>query len=151
MAIVTLGIDLAKNVFAMPQAAPCWFAPACPAASCWNWLPRCRPAWSAWRPAPGRTIGRAYSRPHGHTVRLMAPKFVSPYRMSGKRGKNDAADALAICEAVTRPNMRFVPSKSLEQQSQLLVHRARQGFVAQHVSDHNGPDIDARHFLVLGD
>lgn len=62
----------------------------------------------------------------GHTVRLMAPKFVIPYRLSGKRGKNDAADAAAICEAVTRPNMRFVPIKSVEQQGQLLVHRARQ-------------------------
>jgi transposase len=48
----------------------------------------------------------------GHTVRIMAPKFVAPYRMSGKRGKNDANDAAAICEAVTRPNMRFVPVKT---------------------------------------
>lgn len=64
---------------------------------------------------------------HGHTVRLMAPKFVSPYRLSGKRGKNDAADAAAICEAVQRPNMRFVPIKSQEQQSRLSVHRVRQG------------------------
>ena len=50
--------------------------------------------------------------------------------MSGKRGKNDAADAAAICEAVQRPNMRFVPVKTEEQQSRLMVHRARQGFVA---------------------
>ena len=57
----------------------------------------------------------------GHTVRLMALKFVVPYRMSGNRGKNDAADATAICEAVTRPNMRFVPVKSIEQQSRLFV------------------------------
>jgi transposase len=47
----------------------------------------------------------------------MAPKFVAPYRLSGKRGKNDAADAAAICEAVQRPNMRFVPVKSVEQQA----------------------------------
>jgi transposase len=67
---------------------------------------------------------------HGHTVRLMAPKLVAPYRMSGKQGKNDAADAQAICEAVQRPNMRFVPIKTEEQQSRLMVHRARQGFVA---------------------
>jgi transposase len=59
----------------------------------------------------------------------MAPKFVTPYRLSGKRGKNDAADAAAICEAVQRPNMRFVPVKSPEQQVQLMVHRARQGYV----------------------
>jgi transposase len=73
----------------------------------------------------------------GHTVRLMAPKFVVPYRLSGKRGKNDAADAAAICEAVTRPNMRFVPIKSIDQQCELLVHRARQGFVAQRTATLN--------------
>ena len=67
---------------------------------------------------------------HGHTVRLIAPKFVAPYRLSGKRGKNDAADAAAICEAVQRPNMRFVPVKNLEQQAQLSVvkqHTAKRG------------------------
>ena len=61
----------------------------------------------------------------------MAPKLVAPYRMSGKRGKNGAlqgADAAAICEAVQRPTMRFVPIKSEEQQSRLMVHRARQGY-----------------------
>jgi transposase len=62
-------------------------------------------------------------------VHLIAPKFVVPFRLSGKRGKNDAADAAAICEAVQRPNMRFVPAKSIAQQTQLMVHRARQGFV----------------------
>ena len=65
----------------------------------------------------------------GHTVRLIAPKLVTPYRMSGQRGKNDAADAAAICEAVSRPNMRFVPVKTEDQQSRLMVHRACQGFV----------------------
>jgi transposase len=59
----------------------------------------------------------------------MAPKFVTPYRMSGKRGKTDAADAAAICEAMQRSNMRFVPVKTVEQQSRLMVHRTRQGFV----------------------
>jgi len=67
----------------------------------------------------------------GHTVRLIAPKFVAPYRMSGKRGKNDAADAAAICEAVARPAMRFVPVKNIAQQSELFLHRARQGYVEQ--------------------
>jgi transposase len=77
----------------------------------------------------GRAPLGAAVRGHGHTVRLMAPKFVTPYRMSGKRGKNDAADAAAICEALQRPHMRFVPIKTEEQQSRLMVHRARQGFV----------------------
>jgi transposase len=67
----------------------------------------------------------------------MAPKFVVPYRLSGKRGKNDAADAAAICEAVSRPNMRFVPVKSIDQQCELLVHRARQGFIQQRTATLN--------------
>jgi transposase len=57
--------------------------------------------------------------------------------MSGKRGKNDAADAAAICEAVQRPNMRFVPVKTEEQQSRLMVHRARQGYVKERTATIN--------------
>jgi transposase len=64
----------------------------------------------------------------GHTVRLMAPVFVAPYR---KSGKNDGNDAEAICEAVSRPNMRFVPVKSAEQQALLALHRVRQGFIEE--------------------
>jgi transposase len=62
----------------------------------------------------------------GHMVRLIAPQLVKPYV---KTNKNDVADAEAICEAVARPNMRFVPVKSLEQQAVLSLHRVRQGFV----------------------
>src|SRR5918911_4257213 len=58
----------------------------------------------------------------GHTVRLMPPAYVKPYV---KRQKNDATDAEAICEAVTRPTMRFVPTKTCEQQSVLMLHRVR--------------------------
>lgn len=64
----------------------------------------------------------------GHEVRLMPPAYVKPYV---KRGKNDAADAEAICEAVTRPTMRFVPVKSQEQQAALSMHRARDLLVKQ--------------------
>ena len=63
---------------------------------------------------------------YGHTVKLMAPQFVRPYV---KTNKTDARDAEAICEAVTRPTMRFVPVKTPEQQALLALHRARQGFV----------------------
>lgn len=70
----------------------------------------------------------------GHTVRLMPPQFVKPYV---KTNKNDAADAEAICEAVTRPNMRFVPIKSVEQQAVLSLHRARQDFVAARTAQAN--------------
>jgi len=64
----------------------------------------------------------------GHTVRLMPPAYVKPYV---KRQKNDATDAEAICEAVTRPNMRFVPTKTPEQQSCLMLHRTRHLFIRQ--------------------
>src|SRR5579859_3661212 len=64
----------------------------------------------------------------GHTVRLMPPAYVKPYV---KRQKNDAADAEAICEAVTRTNMRFVATKTPEQQSGLMLHRTRHLFIRQ--------------------
>jgi transposase len=70
----------------------------------------------------------------GHTVRLMAPKFVAPYR---RGGKNDGNDAEAICEAVSRPGMRFVPVKSAEQQAVLSLHRVRQGFVEERTATLN--------------
>src|SRR5262249_46195598 len=64
----------------------------------------------------------------GHTLRLMPPAYVRPYV---KRQKNDAADAEAICEAVTRANMRFVETKTTEQQSCLTLHRTRHLFIRQ--------------------
>ncbi len=71
---------------------------------------------------------------YGHTVKLMAPQFVKPYV---KTNKNDAADAEAICEAVGRQNMRFVPIKNAEQQAVLSLHRARQGFVKARTAQAN--------------
>ncbi|MEA3103245.1 MAG: transposase [Caballeronia mineralivorans] len=70
----------------------------------------------------------------GHTVRLIAPQFVKSYV---KTNKNDAADAEAICEAVARPNMRFVQVKNVEQQSVLSLHRVRQGFVKARTAQAN--------------
>ena len=70
----------------------------------------------------------------GHTVKLMAPQFVKPYV---KTNKNDAADAEAICEAVARPNMRYVPIKNVEQQAVLALHRVRQGFVKARTAQAN--------------
>jgi transposase len=67
----------------------------------------------------------------GHTVRLMAPAYVKPYV---KRQKNDATDAEAICEAVSRANMRFVATKTAEQQSCLVLHRTRHLFIRQQTS-----------------
>lgn len=70
----------------------------------------------------------------GHTVRLMAPQFVKPYV---KSNKNDVADAQAICEAVARPNMRFVAIKNVGQQAVLALHRVRQGFVKARTAQAN--------------
>ena len=67
----------------------------------------------------------------GHTARLMPPAYVKPYV---KRQKNDATDAEAICEAVTRPSMRFVETKTAEQQSVLVLHRTRQLFMKRQTS-----------------
>jgi transposase len=137
MNITTIGIDLAKNVFqvhgvdARGQAVlkrqlrrdqmVSFFAnlPACVIG-----MEACASAHHWARKLQGL----------GHTVRLMAPQFVKPYV---KTNKNDIADAEAICEAVSRPNMRFVPVKSVEQQSVLSLHRVRQGFVKARTAQAN--------------
>jgi transposase len=141
MAIVTLGIDLAKNVFAVhgvdATGRAALVRPSVARGKLLELIASLPPCLIGMEACSGAHHWARLFAVHGHTVRLMAPKFVVPYRLSGKRGKNDAADAAAICEAVTRPNMRFVPPKSIEQQSQLLVHRARQGFVQQRTATIN--------------
>jgi transposase len=129
MKITSVGIDLAKSVFsmhgidehgktvlrrtvsrgkvmeAMAGIGPCLVGvEACSGAHHW-----------------ARALGKL-----GHTVRIIAPRFVAPYR---KSGKNDGNDAEAICEALGRPSMRFVTVKSAEQQALLVVHRVRKGLV----------------------
>jgi transposase len=135
MAIVTVGIDLAKSVFAVHGVDECGkpalVRPEVPRGKLLELVAKLPPCLIGMEACSGAHHWAREFEKYGHTVRLMAPKFVAPYRMSGKRGKNDAADAAAICEAVTRPSMRFVPLKSLEQQSRLFVHRARQGYVQQ--------------------
>ena len=82
----------------------------------------------------------------GHTVRLMPPAYVKPYV---KRQKNDATDAEAICEAVTRANMRFVPTKTPEQQSGLMLHRTRHLFIRQQTSVINAIRAHMAEFGIL--
>jgi transposase len=131
MDISTIGLDLAKNVFQIhgidatgevvvrktlrrsqmlpffEKLPPCLIgAEACGTSHHW-----------------GRELTKL-----GHEVRLMPPVYVKPYV---KRGKNDVADAEAICEAVARPTMRFVPVKSREQQAALSLHRARSLLIRQ--------------------
>src|SRR4249920_3704709 len=82
----------------------------------------------------------------GHTVRLMPPAYVKPYV---KRHKNDAADAEAICEAVTRANMRFVATKMPEQQSYLTLHRTRHLLIRQHTSVINAIQSNLAEFGIV--
>jgi hypothetical protein len=137
MQITTVGIDLAKNVFQVHGVdnrggvvlrkklkrghVAVFFAN----------LPRCVVGMEACASAHhwARKLVDL-----GHDVRLIAPQFVKPYV---KNNKTDAADAEAICEAVSRPSMRFVPIKTVEQQSVLALHRARQGFVKARTAQAN--------------
>jgi len=130
--VITIGLDIAKSVFQVhgvdgagavvirkrisrakvleffADLSPCLIGiEACPSAHHW-----------------GRELQAL-----GHTVKLMPPSYVKAYL---KRSKNDANDAAAICEAVTRPSMRFVPIKTKEQQAALMLHRTRQLLVRQH-------------------
>ncbi|CAM3788430.1 Transposase [Polaromonas hydrogenivorans] len=104
MSIVFVGIDLAKNVFAVhgvnEAGKPALVKPSVARSKLLELvasLPTCTIGLEA---CSGAHHWARQFTAHGHTVRLMAPKFVAPYRLSGKQGKNDAADAAAICEAV---------------------------------------------------
>lgn len=130
--IVTIGLDLAKNIFQVHGIDACgkvvvrkplrrgemmkFFANLHP---CLIGIEACATVYH-W----GRELSKL-----GHTVRLMPPAYVKAYV---KRGKTDAADAEAICEAVTRPTMRFVAVKNMEQQGVLMLHKTRDLLVRQH-------------------
>lgn len=134
MTILFLGIDLAKNVFALhgvdERGKPALVRPAVRRDQLLEAVAKLPPCTIGMEACSGAHHWARCFQDFGHTVRLMAPKFVVPYRMSGRRGKNDAADAAAICEALQRPAMRFVPVKSTQAQSRLAVHTARQGWVS---------------------
>jgi len=129
--VTTLGIDLAKNVFhvhgiddsgrtvvqeRVSRRRLSEFIAKMP--SCLIGIESC---------GGSQYWARVFER-HGHAVRLMNPKFVTPYV---KSNKNDRNDAEAICEAVTRPNMRFVGRRTIEQQDLQMVHRVRQRLVRE--------------------
>lgn len=129
--IARVGVDLAKRVIqvhAVDAAGRCVVSRA---------LKRDQfLAWCAQLPVGCLVAMEACSSAHhwarklrglGLDARLIAANFVSPYRMEGRSGKNDATDAAAICEAASRPSMRFVPIKSCEQQGVMSLHRVREG------------------------
>lgn len=141
MGIVTLGIDLAKNVFALhgvdQTGKPVLVKPKVVRAKLVETVAQLPPCLIGMEACTGAHHWARVFRQYGHTVKLIAPKFVAPYRLGGKRGKNDAADAAAICEAVTRPHMRFVPVKDVDQQAILCLHRTRQGFIEERTALYN--------------
>ena len=127
---MTVGIDLAKNVFALhgvnEAGKPELLRPSVRRGKLNALVAGLPPCVIGIEARSGAHYWARQFAQHGHTVTLIAPTFVTPHRLGGK---NDAADAAAICEAVSRPNMRFVPAKTEDQQSRLMVHRAHQGFV----------------------
>jgi transposase len=141
MTIMTLGIDLAKSVFAVhgvdEHGKAVLVRPNVRRDQLLELVANLPPCVIGMEACSGAHHWARQFAVYGHTARLMAPKFVAPYRMGGKRGKNDAADAAAICDAVQRPNMRFVPVKSVDQQAAICVHRVRQGFVEERTATVN--------------
>ena len=129
--VITIGLDIAKNVFQVHGVD-------CAGDVVILRQLRGRQVRPFFKKLPGCLVGiEACATAHhwgrqliglGHAVKLMPPHYVRPYV---KRGKNDAADAEAICEAVTRPTMRFVAVKGPEQQSVLMLHRTRELLVRQ--------------------
>jgi transposase len=130
--VVRVGVDLAKRVIqvhAVDAAGRVVKARALPrekfAAWCAQLPPGCVVAMEA---CGGAHHWARRLRAMGLQPLLIAGHFVGPYRMEGRSGKNDANDAAAVCEAASRPSMRFVPVKTAEQQAILAVHRLREGY-----------------------
>ena len=135
---VRVGVDLAKRVIQVHAVDGAGRVLATRALARDKFI-----AWCAQLPAGCTVAMETSSSAHhwarklvalGLEARIIAAQLVSPYRKQGASGKNDANDAAAICEAASRPQMHFVPLKSIEQQSMLCVHRLREGFKADRVA-----------------
>jgi transposase len=130
--ITRIGVDLAKNVIQIHAVDAAGKVIASRALARDKFM-----LWCAQLPAGVLIAMEASSSAHhwarklvalGLDARIIAAHLVAPYRLQGKGGKNDANDAAAICEAASRPQMHFVPIKTVEQQSMLCIHRLREGF-----------------------
>jgi transposase len=130
--IMRVGIDLSKNVFVVfgvdsaERAALKRTLKRSEVLSFFGNLERCLIGMEA---GSGAHHWARELKKLGHDARIMDPRLVAPYRSEGRSGKNDHNDAAAICEALGRPHMRFVPIKDEEQQAVLLIHRVRKGVV----------------------
>lgn len=137
MNITTIGLDLAKNVFqvhGVDERGKAVLRKTLKRAEVAGFFVKLGPCIVGIEACGGAHFWARKLTEFGHTVRLMAPQFVKPYL---KANKNDARDAEAICEAVSRPTMRYVPIKSAEQQAVLSLHRVRQGFVTARTAQAN--------------
>lgn len=137
MKITTIGIDLAKNVFqvhGVDERGNPLIQKKLKRNQVLKFFVKQIPCLIGMEACAGAHYWARRLQAHGHTVKLMAPQFVKPYV---KANKTDAADAEAICEAVTRPNMRFVQIKNGDQQAVLSLHRARQSFVKARTAQAN--------------
>jgi transposase len=137
MNITTIGIDLAKSVFQLhgtDERGKAVLSKVLRRAHMMKFFAQMPPCLIGMEACGGAHFWARKLTELGHTVKLMAPQFVKPYV---KANKNDARDAEAICEAVGRPNMRFVAIKTPEQQALLALHRARQGFVRARTAQGN--------------
>ncbi|EHR70684.1 transposase [Burkholderiales bacterium JOSHI_001] len=130
--IVRVGVDLAKRVIqvhAVDAAGRVVVARALSREKFLSWCAQLQPGCIvAMETCSGAHHWARRLREIGVEPRLIAGHFVGPYRMEGRCGKNDANDAAAVCEAASRPHMRFVPIKTAEQQAVLAVHRLREGY-----------------------
>jgi len=137
MKMTTIGLDLAKNIFqvhGVDEQGQVVLKKSLKRTKVLPFFANLEPCRIGMEACGGAHYWARQFERFGHTVKLMAPQFVKPYV---KTNKNDAADAEAICEAVTRPSMRFVPIKPPEQQAVLALHRARQGFVKARTAQAN--------------
>ena len=131
MRITTIGLDLAKNIFqvhVLREDGSVAFNRLLRRAQLIPFFAKLEPCLIGMEACGTSHYWGRELRALGHEVKLMPPAYVKPYV---KRGKSDAADAEAICEAVTRPTMRFVEIKSADQQAILSQHRAREVMVGQ--------------------
>jgi transposase len=137
MKITTVGIDLAKNVFqvhGVDERGKAGLRKQLKRKDVVSFFANLEPCLIGMEACGSSHYWARKLAALGHTVRLMAPQFVKPYVKTNKSDRNDAE---AICEAVARPNMCFVPVKTGEQQAVLSVHRARQGFVKARTAQAN--------------
>ena len=137
MKITTIGIDLAKNVFqvhGVDEHGKVVLRKQLKRSEVVAYFAQREPCLIGMEACGGAHYWARKLAEFGYPVRLMAPQFVKPYV---KSNKNDRNDAEAICEAVARPNMRFVPVKTVDNQAVLALHRARQGFVKARTAQGN--------------